>query len=180
MNWIRYWARYVCNEEVKGGGIQELLGKEMCSFWWRNFVFSCSLLCQCNWLHSVPVETARISRTELQIGIETPSVPPRMKFWPIPIYFGHSCLFWVILTEIQISIGINFGFLFPYWTYLFCLLARSKLKATLFLLQLGLNSKLKATISPLALSLSLKVSRKEISSSIFWRELCTSRGTLWS
>ena len=97
-----------------------------------------------------------------------------MKFRPIPVYFGRSGLFRVI------SAGINFGFLFPFWTDLFWLLAGSKLKATLFLLHLGLNSKYKITASPMALFLSLKVSRKEISSSIFWREFCTSRGTLWS
>ena len=69
------------------------------------------------------------------------------------------------------SVSGNFGryefwLSFPFWTYLFCLLVGSKLKATLFLHQLGLNSKLKPTISPLVLSLSPKVSRKEISSSI--------------
>ena len=69
------------------------------------------------------------------------------------------------------SVSGNFGqyefwLSFPFWTNLFCLLAGSKLKATLFLLQLGLNSKLEPTISPLVLSLFPKVSRKEISSSI--------------
>ena len=40
---------------------------------------------------------------------------------------------------------------------------------------------LKATISPFTLSLSLKVSGKEISLSVSWREFYSiSRGTLWS
>ena len=78
----------------------------------------------------------------------------------IPVYFGRSNLVSGNFSRYE------FWLSFPFWTYLFCLLAGSKLKATLFLLQLGLNSKLKPTISPLVLSLSPKVSRKEISSSI--------------
>ena len=95
--------------------------------------------------------------------METPSVPPRMKVRPILVCFGRFGLFQVISAEIQILAGMNFSFLFPFGTYLFRLLARSKLKVT---------------VSPLALSLSLKVSGKEIGSSIFQREFCTSRGTL--
>ncbi len=47
------------------------------------------------------------SRTSMQTGKKSPSIPPRKKLWPIPTNFGHSNQFRQIPAEKLISAGMN-------------------------------------------------------------------------
>ncbi|KAL0000150.1 hypothetical protein SO802_019752 [Lithocarpus litseifolius] len=62
---------------------------------------------QCYGYHSVPAGMAGKFRTGKQTGTASPSIPPRVRFRPVPVCFGSSVLFRLISPEIKDSAGMS-------------------------------------------------------------------------
>ena len=79
--------------------------KEIFSIIYFIYIFSRSK--QSYGYRSVPARVAGKSHIGKQNGTASPSIPPRMRFWPVPMCFRRSWLFQLISTEIQDSAGMG-------------------------------------------------------------------------
>ena len=61
----------------------------------------------CYGYRSVPAGMVGKFRTGKQTGTASPSIPPRVRFRPVPVCFGSSGLFRLISPEIKNSAGMS-------------------------------------------------------------------------